>query len=68
MSGLVEFMNGPIGRVLRIVVGVALIWYGFVGPGGGTTLGIVLGVLGIGVGILGISGRCLLNGLKSRSA
>ena len=68
MSGLVQFMNGPIGRALRIVVGVALIWYGFMGPGDGTPLGIVVGVLGIVMGLLGIWGRCLLNGLKAGSS
>lgn len=60
MTGLIAFMNGPVGRLVRLVGGLALLWFGFLGPAQGTNLGVVIGVLGIVMALLGIWGRCLL--------
>ena len=67
MAGLISFMNGGIGRILRIVLGLALLWYGFLGPGQGTTLGIILGVIGILPLVMGLWGRCMLQFLPGGS-
>ena len=60
MAGLIAYMNGWVGRALRIIVGVALLWYGFVGPGQGTVPGTILGVVGILAAVGGLWRRCLL--------
>lgn len=58
MSGLTSFMNGPVGRIGRIVLGVALIYVGL-GVLGGTT-GYVVAAVGVLPIVLGASGRCLI--------
>lgn len=60
MTGLINFMNGTVGRILRVVLGLVLIWLGFLGPGAGQTWGTVVGILGFLPVILGLWGRCLL--------
>lgn len=60
MAGLVTFMNGVVGRILRIVLGLVLMWLGFLGPLQGTTGGTIVGIIGILPLVMGIWGRCLL--------
>lgn len=59
MNGLVAFMNGPAGRAARILLGLALIAWGWL-LSGGTTAGLVVGTIGLLPLALGIWGRCLL--------
>lgn len=65
MAGLVNFMNTAIGRIVRIVLGLALIWLGILGPMAGTTGGVIVAVIGIVPIVMGIWGRCLLGFLPS---
>lgn len=51
--------EGTIDRVIRIVLGVVLLYVGFFVLAG-TTLGVVLDVLGVVALATGISGFCLL--------
>ena len=67
MAALITFMNGTIGRLLRIVLGLVLVWLGFLGPLAGSTAGIIVGVIGILPIIMGIWGRCLLQFLPGAS-
>lgn len=60
MSGLITFMNGTVGRILRIVLGLVLIWLGLLGPLAGSTGGIIVAIVGILPLVMGIWGRCLL--------
>jgi hypothetical protein len=58
MSGLVDFMNNPVGRLLRIALGVAIIATAFtVTTGAAQWVVAAVGLVPIG---LGISGRCLV--------
>lgn len=66
MAGLVTFMNGIAGRLLRIVLGLVLIYWGF-SASGGTTVGIIVGVIGIVPLVMGVWGRCLLQFLPGRA-
>ena len=59
MNGLVSFMNGVWGRILRIVLGLALIYWGW-GVLGLTTAGIVVAIIGLVPLIMGLWGHCLL--------
>ncbi|MBU0495254.1 MAG: DUF2892 domain-containing protein [Chloroflexi bacterium] len=68
MAGLISFMNGTAGRVLRVVLGLVIILVGvyvFMNVAG--TMGLVVGLVLIIVGfvpvIMGIVGRCLLEPL-----
>ncbi|MDP2328560.1 MAG: DUF2892 domain-containing protein [Dehalococcoidia bacterium] len=65
MRALVSFMNGPIGRLARIGLGVALIAVGL-GVVGGTG-GMILAAVGLVPIALGVSGRCLLEFLAPKS-
>lgn len=65
MRALVSFMNGPIGRVARIGLGVALIAVGF-GVVGGTG-GMILAAVGLVPIALGASGHCLLEVVAPKS-
>jgi hypothetical protein len=56
--GFIRFMNKPFGRIARIVAGGALIVWGF-GFSGASTLGVVLGIVGILPLAMGLWGRCL---------
>ena len=60
MAGLITFMNGTIGRIVRIVLGLALIWLGLLGPMAGSTGGVIVAVIGVVPIVMGIWGRCLL--------
>ena len=65
MAGLLNFMRSGIGRILRIVLGLALIWLGLMGPMAGTTGGAIVAVIGIVPIVMGIWGPCLLQFLPS---
>lgn len=58
MDALVHFMNGPVGRLARIALGVALIVAGFTVVGGAA--GWVVAAIGVVPIALGASGRCLV--------
>ena len=62
MSALTSFMNGPVGRVARIVLGAALIYVGLRVIGG--TAGYVVAAVGVLPIVLGASGRCLTELLR----
>jgi hypothetical protein len=53
----VAFMRSPVGRLLRIVLGVALIGYGMSVVGGGTGLAIAL--VGVVPVLAGVFNLCL---------
>ena len=58
MRMLVEFMNNPVGRLLRIALGVALIVAAFTAMSGPAQWVVAaVGLVPIG---LGLSGRCLV--------
>ncbi|HLG52258.1 MAG TPA: DUF2892 domain-containing protein [Chloroflexota bacterium] len=58
MSGLIAFMNGGVGRAVRVVLGLVLIAYGWLGLGG--TAGLVVAIIGLIPLAMGLLGRCLL--------
>ena len=58
MNGLVAFMNGTWGRLLRIILGLVLIYVGLFVWGG--TAGVILALVGLAPLIFGAWGRCLL--------
>ncbi len=58
MSALIHFMNLMAGRVLRLGLGLALIYVGLVPLGG--TLGVVVAIIGLVPVAMGIWGHCLL--------
>lgn len=60
MAGLISFMNGTIGRVLRIVLGLVLLWLGLMGPMKGSTGGVIVAIVGLVPLIMGIWGRCMM--------
>jgi len=66
MSNLIQFFNGRFGRVLRLALGVAFIWYGLLVLGG--TAGAILAVVGLVPIGLGVWGRCLLELVPSKTA
>jgi len=58
MKGLVDFMQGTFGRLLRVVLGLALVYVGLAVVGG--TAGIVVAVIGLLPIAMGVWGPCLL--------
>ncbi len=58
MTGVVEFMNSTVGRLLRVVLGLVLIGAGlfWIAP----PWGYVVAVIGLLPLALGLSGRCVL--------
>jgi hypothetical protein len=58
MKGLIDFMQGTLGRVVRVILGLALIYIGLAVVGG--TAGIVLAVIGLVPIAMGVWGPCLL--------
>ncbi len=66
MSNLIEFLNGAVGRLLRVALGVALIWYGLFVLGG--TAGAILALVGLVPIGLGLWGHCLLELVASKTA
>lgn len=58
MTAFIDFMNNPLGRGLRIALGVALIYLGLVTLGG--TVGYLVAAFGIVPIAMGLAGRCLV--------
>ncbi len=58
MTGLIEFMNTTLGRGLRVVLGMALIYLGLVMLGGAA--GWIVAVVGLLPIAMGAWGHCLL--------
>lgn len=54
MGNFVAFMRSPLGRILRIALGLFLIWYGFFAAGGA-----LLGVIGLVPLFAGVVNICL---------
>ncbi|MDA0365329.1 MAG: DUF2892 domain-containing protein [Chloroflexi bacterium] len=63
MQALSEFMNQPIGRGARVILGVLLIGIGIAVGGAG---GVLISVVGLGPIALGTSGRCILELITPR--
>lgn len=66
MTGLVSFMNTMSGRVLRVLLGIALIAYGILFLT--TPLSVIVAVIGVVPLVMGLWGRCLLEPLARRPA
>ncbi len=60
MAGFLSFMRSGIGRILRIVLGLVLIWLGLMGPLAGTTGGAIVAVIGVVPIVMGVWGPCLV--------
>jgi len=60
-SGFARFINSSAGRVLRVVVGLGLIWYGFMQ--GGTSTGTILMAVGLVPLAAGLFNLCLISAL-----
>ena len=60
--GFARFMASPAGRILRIVAGVALVFYGFNGMGG-SAWGIAVAAFGATAVIAGVFNLCLIAAL-----
>ena len=60
-SGFAQFINSPAGRVMRLVVGIGLIGYGFTHRTSQT--GLVLMVVGLIPLLAGAFDLCLISGL-----
>ena len=58
MNGLNNFMQGAVGRVARVVLGLALVYIGLALVGG--TAGVVIAVIGLLPIAMGVWGPCLL--------
>ncbi len=58
MNALINFMNGTLGRIVRVVLGLALIYIGLALVGG--TAGIIVAVIGLVPIAMGLYGRCLM--------
>ena len=67
MAGFLNFMRSGIGRILRIVLGLVLIWLGLMGPLAGSTGGVIVAIIGIVPFVMGIWGPCLVQFLFSGS-
>ena len=62
MNGFVGFMRSTIGRVIRIVAGLALMWWGFFGGAG-----VIVGIVGIVVFLAGAVNFCIFAPLFGRT-
>ncbi len=58
MNELIEFMNGASGRLLRVVLGLALVYVGLAVLGG--VLGTLVAAVGLVPIVMGAKGSCLL--------
>jgi hypothetical protein len=58
VKGLIGFMQGTVGRILRVVLGLVLIYVGLAVVGG--TAGIIVTVIGLVPIAMGVWGPCLL--------
>lgn len=66
MNGLVAFMNSAVGRILRIVIGLVLIYVGLFGSMQGLVGGYIVAIIGLVPLALGLTGRCLLQSLAGK--
>ncbi|MER2599462.1 MAG: DUF2892 domain-containing protein [Caldilineales bacterium] len=66
MNGLVAFMNSAVGRILRIVIGLVLIYVGLFGSMQGSVGGYIVAIIGLVPLALGLTGRCLLQSLAGK--
>lgn len=57
---IARFMATPLGRGIRVVVGLILMYFGFTGGGVG---GFILGLIGVVMLIAGAANLCLLGPL-----
>ncbi len=60
MAALIAFMEGTWGRVLRVIVGLLLVYYGWTSGG---TAGWIILIVGLVPLVMGIWGPCLLGKL-----
>lgn len=58
MNSLINFMQGGVGRVVRVILGLALIYVGLAVVGG--TAGIIVAIIGLLPIAMGVAGPCLL--------
>lgn len=58
MSGVIQFMNGSLGRAWRVLLGLVLVYLGLVVIG--DTTGLVVAVIGLLPIALGLWGKCFL--------
>jgi hypothetical protein len=65
MKSLIDFMQSTAGRVLRIVLGLALVYVGFALVGG--TAGVIIAVVGLLPIAFGVWGPCLLGFIFKQS-
>ncbi|MCL4465690.1 MAG: DUF2892 domain-containing protein [Chloroflexi bacterium] len=59
MASTIRFLNSWVGRAARVVLGLALIYWGWF-LNGSSTLGIVVAVVGLVPIAMALWGRCLL--------
>jgi hypothetical protein len=59
MNGLLSFMNGGIGRIVRIALGSLLVYVGLV-PMGGSIAGYIVAAIGLLPIVMGLWGHCVL--------
>lgn len=60
-SGFAKFMSGPVGRLARVIVGIALIWWGY--GRSDTTAGLIVMLVGLVPLFAGIFNLCLISAL-----
>ncbi len=58
MNSLINFMQGGVGRVVRVILGLALIYVGLAVVGGAA--GIIVAIIGLLPIAMGVWGPCLL--------
>ena len=59
MKALINFMNGAVGRAVRVLLGLVLVYIGLFALGGGLA-GYVVALIGVVPIVMGLWGRCLL--------
>ena len=64
MAGLISFMNSTAGRLLRIILGLVLIWAGLTQVGG--VGGYIVAIIGLVPLLFGLMGRCLLQSFAGK--
>lgn len=58
MNSLINFMQGNVGRVARVILGLGLVYVGLAVVGG--TAGIIVAIIGLLPIAMGVWGPCLL--------
>ncbi len=66
MNGIISFMQSYFGRIVRVLLGLALIYAGVALVGG--SLGIAIAIIGVLPIAMGIWGPCLLGFVKPSHA